>query len=197
MKKALVVDDTKSSRILLTKCLEHEGYLVTTAGKGKQALELLRTDHYNIVFLDVKMPFMSGTEVYKWMKQNGIQTPVVITTAYATVKNAVECTQMGAVAYLQKPFTMEKFKELLSEIEQRVFYEDWKGFSDINEQSDLQKAKKELECGRTEAALMHLKQALSIDPVNSEIYLLLSKVYSLIGNEEYTEKFMKAYEAFK
>lgn len=197
MKKALVVDDTKSSRILLTKCLEHEGYLVTTAGKGKQALELLRTDHYNIVFLDVKMPFMSGTEVYKWMKQNGIQTPVVITTAYATVKNAVECTQMGAVAYLQKPFTMEKFKELLSEIEQRVFYEDWKGFSDINEQSDLQKAKKELECGSTEAALMHLKQALSIDPVNSEIYLLLSEVYSLIGNEEYTGKFMKAYEAFK
>lgn len=197
MKKALVVDDTKSSRILLTKCLEHEGYLVTTAGKGKQALELLRTDHYNIVFLDVKMPFMSGTEVYKWMKQNGIQTPVVITTAYATVKNAVECTQMGAVAYLQKPFTVEKFKELLSEIEQRIFYEDWKGFSDINEQSDLQKAKKELECGNTEAALIHLKQALSIDPVNSEIYLLLSKVYSLIGNEEYTGKFMKAYEAFK
>lgn len=197
MKKALVVDDTKSSRILLTKCLEHEGYLVITAGKGKQALELLRTDHYNIVFLDVKMPFMSGTEVYKWMKQNGIQTPVVITTAYATVKNAVECTQMGAVAYLQKPFTVEKFKELLSEIEQRIFYEDWKGFSDINEQSDLQKAKKELECGNTEAALIHLKQALSIDPVNSEIYLLLSKVYSLIGNEEYTGKFMKAYEAFK
>ncbi|MPN02955.1 hypothetical protein SDC9_150176 [bioreactor metagenome] len=44
---------------------------------------------------------------------------------------------------------------------------------------------------------MHLKQALSIDPVNSEIYLLLSEVYSLIGNEEYTGKFMKAYEAFK
>lgn len=61
LKKALVIDDTKSSRILLAKCLGNEGYAVTTAGSGKQALGLLQTEKFQIIFLDIKMPFMSGT----------------------------------------------------------------------------------------------------------------------------------------
>lgn len=197
MKKALVVDDTKSYRILLTKCLEQEGYSVTTAGKGKQAIGLLDAEKYHIIFLDIKMPFMSGTEVFKWMVRRGITTPVVITTAYATVKNAVECTRMGAVAYLQKPFTMEKFKELIGQIEQQISAGASKEEPEPKEQKDLQAAKNELESGSPEIALTYLRHALSRDPANPEIYLLLSKAYSLMGNESYVEKFMKAYEAFK
>lgn len=198
MKKALVVDDTKSNRILLAKCLEHEGYAVTTAGNGKQALGLLETEKFEIIFLDIKMPFMSGTEVYKWILQNGINTPVIVTTAYATVKNAVECTRMGAVAYLQKPFTLERFRELLGEIELQIFGSSLLKEDTGRETPDgLQLARQELERGCPEAALSHLKQMLCQDPANSEVYLWLSKAYALAGNAEYEEKFKNAYEALK
>ena len=198
MKNALVVDDTKSTRILLTKCLEHQGYLVTTAGSGKQALDRLQREKFQIIFLDIKMPFMSGTEVFRRIMQNGIQTPVVITTAYGTVKNAVECTRMGAVAYLQKPFTLERFKKLLAEIEGQIFDRGLPAENSGGEEEEsLPAARRELERGCPEAALRHLKQALFEDPANPEAYLLLSKAYALAGNGEYEEKFRKTYEVWR
>ena len=201
MKKALVVDDTKSNRLFLSKCLESEGYLVKSAGNGKQAMDLLKAENYHIIFLDIKMPYMSGTEVFKWLTQQGIKAPVVITTAYATVKNAVECTQMGAVAYLQKPFTLARFRELVLEIEQKISGSTVKTnfIPDpvIENQEDFQVVKRDLECDNPAAALIHLKQALSEDPANPEIYRLLSEAYYSIGNKDYAEKFMQASEVFK
>ena len=116
MKKALVVDDTKNIRTLLTTCLEINDYEVTTAKSGHEAIELLNTEKFDLVFLDIKMPEISGTSVLKKMREIGIDIPVIIMTAYATVKNAIECTKLGAVAYLQKPFTAEKVKSVLDEI---------------------------------------------------------------------------------
>lgn len=196
MKKALVVDDTKSIRILLTKCLEYEGYLVAAAGGGKEAVELLQAEKYDVVFMDIKMPFMSGTEVFKWMVQKGIKTPVVITTAYATVKNAVECTRMGAIAYLQKPFTMNKFRELIGQIEEQIFGMELQKENAGMEEDPLQAARRKLEGNSPEAALVHLKEALSTDPANPQVYLLLSKAYFLTGDHEHGEKFLKVYEVF-
>lgn len=201
MKNALVVDDTKSIRILLSKCLEYEGYSVTTARKGKEAVELLQVEKYDVVFLDIKMPFMSGTEVLKWMVQEGIKTPVVIMTAYATVKNAVECTRMGAVAYLQKPFTMDKFRKLMRDVEGKISREILqKGNTNLGERDEehdsLQAARRELESGSPQSAFLHLKEALSKDPANPEAYLLLSKVYFLTGDYENGGKFLTAYKVF-
>jgi len=116
MERVLVVDDTKNIRTLLSKCLELEGYQVETAADGKEAIGKIMAETYDLIFLDIKMPQFSGTEVLKKIRENGINTPVIIITAYATIKNAVECTKMGAVAYLQKPFTAEKVKKTLEEM---------------------------------------------------------------------------------
>lgn len=116
MEKVLVVDDTKNIRMLLSKCLELEGYHVETAVDGKDAIAKILTEHFDLIFLDIKMPQFSGTEVLKRIRDAGVNTPVIIITAYATIKNAVECTKLGAVAYLQKPFTAEKVKKTLKEI---------------------------------------------------------------------------------
>ena len=116
IKKVLVVDDTKNIRTLLTTCLEIEGYQVLTANDGKQALEMLAGERFALVFLDIKLPEFSGTEVLRKMREHGDHTPVIIMTAFATVKNAVECTKLGAVAYLQKPFTADKVRHVLQEI---------------------------------------------------------------------------------
>lgn len=116
MKKVLVVDDTKNIKMLLCKCLEIEGYDVDSASDGKEALELFSRNKYDLAFLDIKLPEVRGTEVLRRIREQGIDTPVIIITAYATVKNAVECTKMGAVAYVQKPFTADKIKSVLGEV---------------------------------------------------------------------------------
>lgn len=117
MKTVLIVDDTKNIRTLLTTCLEINGYNTLTAKNGEEALEFLKIKSIDLVFLDIKMPELSGTEVLRRIRNMGITIPVVIMTAFATVKNAVECTKLGAVAYLQKPFTADKVSSLLTELE--------------------------------------------------------------------------------
>ncbi|MDZ5010670.1 response regulator, partial [Clostridium perfringens] len=91
MKRVLVIDDTKNIRILLSTCLELRGYEVITADNGIEALNIINNVNENIdlIFLDIRMPGISGTEVLKNIKFN---CHVVIMTAFATVKNAIECT---------------------------------------------------------------------------------------------------------
>lgn len=117
MKQILVIDDTKNIRILLEACLNAAGYAVETAADGEQALQLLQTKSFDLLFLDIKLPGLSGTEVLRRLDRLGIKLPVVVMTAFATVKNAVECTKLGAVAYLQKPFTAEKVRQLLDQLD--------------------------------------------------------------------------------
>lgn len=124
MKNALVIDDTKANRIFMAKCLEIEGYNVTTLSNGKQGIELLKTEKFNLIILDMKMPSMSGMQVLKWIKENCITTPVAIVTAHGTVKNAIECMNNDIVAYIQKPFTMDRFRRCICDIENKIRYED-------------------------------------------------------------------------
>lgn len=181
MKQVLIVDDTKNIRNLLTTCLEIEGYGVMTATNGLQALDLIRQKRFDLVFLDIKLPELSGTEVLRKMRESGDQTPVIVMTAFATVKNAVDCTKLGAIAYLQKPFTSEKVRNTLAEI--------MKSPAEIN--LLVKKAKEFMDCGKPDDAFIQLKKALAIDPDYGEIYYWLSKVYALQGNEKESERFAK------
>ena len=69
---------------------------------------------YNVK-IGIPPPEMSGTEVLRQMRAQNINTPVIIITAYPTVKNAVECVQLGAITYLQKPFTADRLKNVLAQ----------------------------------------------------------------------------------
>jgi two-component system, OmpR family, response regulator len=189
MKKALVVDDTKNIRTLLTTCLEINDYEVTTAKNGQEAIGLLNTEKFDLAFLDIKMPGISGTWVLKKMREMGIDIPVIIMTAFATIKNAVECTKLGAVAYLQKPFTAEKVKTVLSEI------------FDSNQNMDileatLKQSRGLIEEGRNEEAFDILKKALTIDPAYSEIYYLIGMIHEKSGDEKKAKKFYETAERF-
>lgn len=116
MKKVLVVDDAKNIRMLLTKCLELEGYQVKTATNGKDALVLFSSERFDLAFLDIKLPELSGTEVLRRIRAQGNDTPVIVITAYPTVKNAVECTKLQSITYLQKPFTADRLRAVLKEV---------------------------------------------------------------------------------
>lgn len=180
MKRVLIADDTKNIRSLLSKCLQLEGYEVAEAADGQQALDLLTSQDFGLAFLDIKMPGLSGTEVLKAARSAGVVTPVIIITAYATVKNAVECTQMGAVAYLHKPFTADKIRNVLLE---------------MKESNSLAQADRLIGQGRPLEALQVLKKALAERPLDQKIYLMLAKACERAGQAEEAAKFKRIYTA--
>lgn len=193
MKKVLIVDDTKNIRLLLTKCLQLEGYEVTTAGDGLKAIELIASNNFDLIFLDIKLPEIRGTEVLKRIREMGVQTPVIIITAYATVKNAVDCTQMGAVAYVQKPFTADKIRSVLAEFHSRQQHNTDK-ISNI--EVTIASAEYLLEAKAYPEALELLGKALSRELTNPMLFLLVAKAYEGLGNKEFAEKYYKTYELF-
>ena len=191
MKKVLVVDDTKNIRLLLSKCLELEGYEVQTANDGQQAIELFKNDHFDLAFLDIKMPEIRGTEVLKRIREMGIDTPVIIITAYATIKNAVDCTKMGAVAYLQKPFTTDKIKSVLNDLCFCPQEAEPKGLKNT-----LESAKSLIDRKSYTKALDLLKSIISVELDNAEVYLLISKAYEGLDDREKAEKFYRTFQLF-
>ena len=181
MARVLVIDDTKNIRVLLTQCLQFEGYEVTTASSGAQALELMTNKSFDLVFLDVRMPELSGTEVLRQMRKMGVNTPVVMITAFGTVRNAVECTQLGAVAYLQKPFTENKVKQVLEEV--LNFKPQRSNLDNI-----LSLAEEQIKNSRYGDAELLLKNSLPVYFMEPHVYYLLSVVYDKLGEKEKSEK---------
>ena len=196
MKRILVVDDTKNIRVLLSTCLELRGYDAITADNGVEALEIIndKNQKIDLIFLDIRMPGLSGTEILKNIKYIRNNCPVVIMTAFATVKNAVECTKLGALIYLQKPFSPERINLVLDEIENK------KKIGSIDEDIDvlLDEVRELLDKKEnTNEAFNSLKKALSINPYYKETYLLISKLNEKIGNEEEMIRFREIYKLFK
>lgn len=188
MSKFLVIDDTKNIRMLLKTCLEIEGHDVYIASDGNEALELMSSDKFDLIFMDIKMPKISGTEVLRKMRDLGISTPVIIMTAFGTVKNAVECTKLGAISYLQKPFTSEKVKNVLKET----------GFSNVIQEKESLSKFVEIEASLKQdhytQALELIKEELSKDPLNPKIYKLLSKACLGLGNKNESIAFEELYQ---
>lgn len=196
MKRVLVVDDTKNIRILLSTCLELRGYEVITADNGMEALNIINNlnENINLIFLDIRMPEISGTEVLKHIKDIRPNCPVVIMTAFATVKNAIECTKLGAVVYLQKPFSPERINLVLDEIENKDV-SNKKEEENINNTLDM--VRDLINLNDIEEAHNLLKKSIGLDPYNKEIYLLISKVNDLIGNKVEANRFREIYKLFK
>jgi two-component system, OmpR family, response regulator len=180
LKRALIIDDTKNIRLLLTTCLEINNYEVVTGNNGLEAIDLFKNNDFDLAFLDIKMPKFSGTEVLRRIREEGINTPVIIMTAFATVKNAIECTKLGAIAYLQKPFTADRVVALLEEISHELN-------KDVN--LYLSKSSELIIEGDFQQALQTLKIALVMDPESSEIYKMIADVLKAMGEVKRAKKF--------
>ena len=198
VKKVLVIDDTKNIRMLLTTCLELKGYKVLTADSGKSAIDTLKVEKnsIDIIFLDIRMPEMSGTEVLKIIRDMGFNCPVIIMTAFATVKNAVDCTKLGAAAYLQKPFSPDRVTSVLEEIFTLKESHDEKPEYLEKEKILISKSKSLIEEGEFEAAHNTLKLVLGINPYNKEIYHLISEVNKNLNKFDEAELFDNIYKLF-
>ena len=102
--KILVVDDEKIVRDSMKEWLKEEGFSVTTADSGQNALELMDAQVFNMMLTDIKMPGMDGVELLAKAKQINDDLCVIMMTAYAAVDSAVDAMKKGALDYLTKPF---------------------------------------------------------------------------------------------
>jgi len=111
--RILAVDDEKIILDSLRKTLVIAGYSIDTVEKGSEALGLIRKNDYDFVFTDLKMPGMDGVEVTRAVKHLRPDIDVIVVTGYASIDTAVETVRLGAVDYVQKPFTEDELLEFV------------------------------------------------------------------------------------
>ena len=99
----LIVDDEASLRQTLARILQRAGYEVTTTASGGEALTLLSRHSFDLVYLDIRMPDISGLEVLKTIHTKYPELPVILFTAQPDLNSAVEAVRSGAIDYLLKP----------------------------------------------------------------------------------------------
>lgn len=111
----LVVDDEPNSLFGICQVLTDEGFHVTPADNGREALEKIKSDSFNLVITDEKMPDMTGTELLLEVKKMDPYIPVILITAYGSVPLAVEALKRGAFYFFEKPIfsNLERFLTII------------------------------------------------------------------------------------
>lgn len=112
----LVVDDQFADRERLKGILEDKGYRVATARDGAEAIEMVKSRHYDIIFLDVRLPGMDGVETFEQVKKIDPQATVIMMTGYTEEDLVKRALSEGAYTCIYKPFDMEKVIGLVEEI---------------------------------------------------------------------------------
>jgi len=114
-KHILIADDEEMIRELCTDLLEEEGYDVTQAVDGIDALKKMETEIFDLYLIDMAMPRLSGMELMREIKRKQPLAVVVILTGYSSVDGAVKAVQAGAYQYLSKPLNSEHFFSVIHE----------------------------------------------------------------------------------
>ena len=106
--RVLVVDDEENITFLLGSALRHFGFDVTTAATGRQGLDAVRANEFDLVLLDVMLPDLDGFEVCRRMRQDGERVPVLFLTARDATEDRVRGLTLGGDDYVTKPFSVEE-----------------------------------------------------------------------------------------
>ena len=120
IESVLVVDDDTLMREFVVETLTREHIEVVQASNGIQARNLMQQREFDMAFVDIKMPGLSGMELLRWQREKGLQTLTVIVTAFGTVEQAVEAMQLGAIDFLMKPFSPEQVELVLNKAREWV-----------------------------------------------------------------------------
>lgn len=107
LRKVLVVDDDPVVGKSFNRVLSGKGYIVVTAEDGYEALQKLQSEHYDMVFTDLRMPGMDGVEVAEKVRARQPWTPVVIVTGYGSGKSEERARAAGVCEFLHKPLSPE------------------------------------------------------------------------------------------
>jgi two-component system response regulator (stage 0 sporulation protein F) len=120
--KILVVDDEEGARDLFNTILTDEGYEVSLANGGEEALGLFKGAPFNLVITDIKMPIMDGLQLLQEIRKMGSKTDVIMVTAYGEVESYLKAMSLGAAEYINKPIRIKELKQIVHKVltEQRA-----------------------------------------------------------------------------
>jgi two-component system, OmpR family, response regulator MprA len=118
--QVLVVDDDPQLRAALTRALELDGYVVSTASNGAKALEAISHRRPDVMVLDVMMPYVGGLDVCRTLRERKDRLPVLVLTARDEVGDRVAGLDAGADDYLTKPFALEELRARLRALLRRA-----------------------------------------------------------------------------
>lgn len=117
----LIIDDDPYIVNLLEKCFQGEGYKVFTSFKGKPTLKLLHTETIDVALCDIRLPDINGNDLLPLIRQTSPDTSVVMMTAYAEIRAAVETIKAGAFDYVTKPIYPEEISNIVKRAIERKF----------------------------------------------------------------------------
>jgi heavy metal response regulator len=106
--RILIIEDEKKVASFIKKGLEEEYFVADIAGDGKEGLKLATSEEYDIIIMDIMLPYMDGITLIKEIRKREILTPVLMLTVNDSVKDKVEGLDAGADDYLTKPFAFEE-----------------------------------------------------------------------------------------
>lgn len=160
--RILIVEDEKDLSMVLCEAIKMEGYYADAAYNGADGLYDALSGIYDLIILDIMLPEMDGIEVLSKLRENKIDTPVLMLTAKSTVEDKINGLDHGADDYLTKPFDINELMariRAISRCREKVFIDDSLKFADImldKETHEICKANRRIKLTKKEYDIMEM-----------------------------------------
>jgi len=188
-KSVLIVDDEKNILLTVSQSLEVLELEIDTATNGEEALAKLKEKEFGLMLLDIRMPGMDGMEVLRQVREIRPDIGIIMISAYGTIELAVEAMKLGAVDFIQKPFSPAEIRELVSRIMDREKLDEQK-VADYD--SAIELAKRSIGNRRFAAAAEHARKAIFLNPARPEAFNLLGALMEVQGDRGEAQKNYRA-----
>ncbi|MBN2029200.1 response regulator [bacterium] len=185
----LIVDDEKNIRLTLGQLLSEMNMNPDSAVNGEEALAKMQKTEYSLILLDLKMPGMDGMEVLRRVRTMRPDIKIIIITAHGTIDYAVEAMKLGAVDFIQKPFTPKEIRELITLVLDRDKLNEKKA---QDYKTHFEFVKKCINEQHFEAAMIHAQKAISLNPSRPEAFNLLGVLFEIKKNKQEAQKNYRA-----
>ncbi len=163
--KILIVDDERAIRNSLGEILTDEGYEVDTAEDGPSALEKVDKERFDVIFCDIKMPGMDGTEVLQKLVEDGVDSAIVMISGHGDIETAVDCIKKGAFDFIQKPLDLNRILITIKNATDKV--------SIVKENKQLKKKVYGQKMIGESAAILQIKDMVAkVAPTDSRVLIM-------------------------
>jgi DNA-binding NtrC family response regulator len=179
-KLILIVDDERNIRLTLTQVLESLEFQIESVENGQDALAKLADQQLGLMILDVRMPGMDGMEILRRTRQTRPDIKIIMMTAYGTVDSAVEAIKLGAVDFINKPFTPDQIRSLVLKVLDRDKINEQQAFDYA---TNLELARRCITHLFFEAAQEYIKKAIALDPSQAEAFNLMGALKEIQGDD--------------
>lgn len=162
--KILVVDDERAIRNSLKEILSDEGYNVDVAEDGPTAIDMAEKERYDVIFCDIKMPNMEGTEVLEKLRTDGVDSAIIMISGHGDIDTAVECIKKGAFDFIQKPLDLNRILITIKNATERTQI--------INENTNLKKKVFGKQMIGESAPILHLREMIEkVAPTDARVLI--------------------------